>query len=99
MAGLEDRPGAVVHGVLFEIAPKDWPIVQHKEGAITRMCVEREVRVRTAAGERVAIAFTTAPERKSADGPVSPRFVEALVRGARAAGLPEAWIASLRDAR
>ena len=99
VAGLEDRPGQGVHGLLFEIAPKDWPIIQHKEGVITRMCVEREVRVRTPDGERTAIAFTTAPARKSGDGPVSPRFVEALVRGARAAGLPESWIASLDDAR
>lgn len=95
VAGLEDRPGGVVHGVVFEIAPKDWPIIQHKEGVITRMCVEREVRVRTPAGERTAIAFTTAPARKSLDGPVSPRFVDALVRGARAAGLPESWIDAL----
>jgi len=95
VAGLEDRLGGVVHGVLFEIAPKDWPIIQHKEGAVTRMCVEREVRVRTPAGERTAMAFTTAPGRKSLDGPVSSRFVEALVRGARAAGLPEPWIAEL----
>jgi hypothetical protein len=99
VAGLEDRTGAAVQGLLFEIAPKDWPIIQHKEGAITRMCVEREVRVRTPTGERTAVAFTTAPARKSSDGPVSPRFVEALVRGARAAGLPESWIASLGDAR
>ena len=98
VAGLEDRPGRVVHGVVFEIAPKDWPIIQHKEGAITRMCVEREVQVRTPAGERTAIAFTTAPARKSADGPVSPRFVEAIVRGARAAGLPEPWIETLGHA-
>ncbi|HEY1417313.1 MAG TPA: gamma-glutamylcyclotransferase, partial [Myxococcaceae bacterium] len=82
-----------------EIAPRDWPIVQHKEGFITHMCVEREVRVRTPSGERTAVAFTTAPARKSSDGPVSPRFVEALVRGARAAGLPDSWIASLGDAR
>jgi len=27
---------------------------------------------------------------------VSPRFVEALVRGAQAAGLPEGWVESLR---
>jgi hypothetical protein len=99
VAGLEDRPGAVVHGLLFEIAPKDWPIVQHKEGFITHMCVEREVRVRTPGGERTAVAFTTAPARKSSDGPVSPRFVDALERGARAAGLPESWIASLAAAR
>ena len=99
VAGLEDRPGTVVHGMVFEIAPKDWPIIQHKEGAITGMCVEREVRVRTPAGERRAIAFTTAPARRSLDGQVSPRFVEALVRGARAAGLPESWISSLGNAR
>jgi hypothetical protein len=88
-----------VHGVVFEIAPKDWPIIQHKEGAITRMCVERQVRVRTADGERVATAFTTAPERRSVDGAVSPRFVEAMIRGARAAGLPEGWITALGGAR
>jgi len=99
VAGLEDRPGAVVPGLLFEIAPRDWPIVQHKEGFITQMCTEREVRVRTPEGERVATAFTTAPARRSLDGPVSPRFVEALVRGARAAGLPESWVAELGKAR
>ena len=99
VAGLEDRPGSVVHGVLFEIAQRDWPVVQHKEGLITRMGVEREVRVRTASGERIATAFTTAPGRRSSDGPVSARFVEALLRGARAAGLPEAWIATLGSAR
>ena len=95
VAGLEDRPGSTVHGVVFSIAPVDWPIVQHKEGVVTHMSVERPVRVRGASGEREATAFTTAPARRSVDGPVSPRFVEALVRGARAAGLPEAWIASL----
>ena len=99
MAGLVERPGATVHGLMFRIAGKDWPIIQHKEGAITQMCVEREVRVRTSAGERTATAFTTAPGRRSPDGPVSPRFVEALVRGARAAGLPEAWISTFTGAR
>lgn len=96
VAGLEDRPGATVHGVVFSIAPVDWPLVQHKEGFVTHMCVERPVRVRGSSGEREATAFTTAPQRRSSDGPVSPRFVEALVRGAEAAGLPQGWVASLR---
>ncbi len=95
VAGLADRPGQGVFGLLFEIAGADWPIVQHKEGAITGMCVERTVRVR-AGGELIeAVAFTTRPERASTTGPVSERFVEALVRGARAAGLPDAWLARL----
>jgi len=42
-----------------------------------------------------ATAFATNPARASLDGPVSPKFVEALVRGARTAGLPEAWVARL----
>lgn len=95
VAGLKDSPGATVWGRLFEIAEKDWPIVQHKEGAITGMCVERPVRVRVDGQVIDAIAFTTNPTRASADGPVSPRFVEALSRGAQAAGLPEAWVKSL----
>jgi hypothetical protein len=74
----------------------DWPIVQHKEGFVTHMCIERPVRVRGPSGEREATAFTTAPARRNLDGPVSPRFVEALVRGAQAAGLPPAWVESLR---
>lgn len=96
VAGLADVPGARVHGRVFEIAGPDWPIVQHKEGAITAMCVERPVRVRL--GERIveATAFTTRPERRSVEGPVSGRFVEALVRGARDAGLPADYVERLR---
>jgi hypothetical protein len=95
VAGLADRPGASVFGRLFTVAGIDWPIVQHKEGAITGMCVERPVRVLTG-GERLeATAFATSPERASLEGPVSARFVEALVRGARAAGLPGAYVARL----
>ena len=96
VAGLADVPGASVFGRLFEIAGKDWPIVEHKEGVITAMCIERRVHVRRANGEIVeASAFTTRPERASLDGPVSARFVEALVRGGTAAGLPAPYVARL----
>lgn len=98
VAGLVDQPGAAVYGLLFRIAEKDWPIIQHKEGWVTHMCVERPVRVRVGGRELEATAFTTAAGRKSQDGPVSQRFVEALVRGAEAAGLPPTWVTSLRKA-
>jgi len=95
VAGLVDSPGSSVFGRLLTVAGADWPIVQHKEGGITGMSVERPVWV-LAGGERLeATAFTTNPGRASLEGPVSPRFVEALVRGARAAGLPEAYLARL----
>lgn len=97
VAGLEDRPGAHVAGVVFEIAHENWPIVQHKEGAVTGMSVEREVSVRLGDEVVKATAFTTNPARARQDGPVSERFVEALVRGARAAGLPEAWVGEVQS--
>lgn len=96
VAGLQDQPGSHIFGRLFEIAGKDWPIIQHKEGAVTGMCVERPVKVRVDGRELEAIAFTTNPRRASLDGPVSDRFVEALERGAKSAGLPAEYIASLR---
>jgi len=96
VAGLEDRPGSSLYGRLFKIAGKDWPVIQHKEGVVTGMSVEREVKVRAGGKELTATAFTTAPSRKSDQGPISTRFVDALERGARAAGLPEAYVGGLR---
>ena len=95
VAGLADAPGRSVFGLLFEIAEKDWPVIRHKEGAVTNMCEERPVRVRVAGELLEATAFTTRAERRNLDGPVSTRFIEALVRGARSAGLPEDYVRSL----
>jgi gamma-glutamylcyclotransferase len=95
VAGLAPKAGESVHGRVFEIAAKDWPIVQHKEGAVTGMAVEAPVKVRVGGELLEATAFVTNPARVSTDGPVSAQFVEALVRGARAAGLPEAWLTRL----
>lgn len=95
VAGLADVQGASVFGRVFEVPGADWAIVQHKEGAITNMSVERTVRVRAGSRELEAIAFTTNPARRSSDGPISTRFVEALVRGAESAGLPAEYIRTL----
>ena len=95
VAGLTDAPGEHVYGRLFEIAAADWPVVEHKEGVVTQMCEARPVRVRVGDQELEATAFTTRAERQSQDGPISSRFVEALARGARAAGLPEVYVKSL----
>ena len=96
VAGLTDKSGASVFGRLFSIAIKDWPIVQHKEGAITGMSIERNVTVLVDGKEFAATAFTTSPGRASLEGPVSEGFKEALIRGAQQAKLPESYIASLR---
>ena len=99
VAGLKDAPGASVHGRLFEISEKDWAIIQHKEGGITGMCVEKPVKVRVGSEVVDAVAFVTNPQRASPDGPISKPFVEALVRGAKSAGLPDAWVKQLESNR
>lgn len=96
VAGLTDQTGASVFGRLYEVAGSDWPILQHKEGAVTGMCIEREVRVRAGGEILSATAFTTRPERTANDGPVSTRFLAALQRGAEQAGLPPEYLARLR---
>lgn len=96
VAGLVDRAGASVFGRLFEIPAKDWPVIQHKEGVVTGMSVERALKVKTAEGEAEATAFVTNPARAGLEGPVSQRYVEALISGARQAGLPAAYVDSLR---
>lgn len=97
VAGLAPKAGARVHGRLFQISGQDWPIVQHKEGAVTHMCGELTVKVKVGDEVLEATAFTTKPERRSSDGPVSTRFVDALVRGAESAGLPAEYVATLRS--
>jgi hypothetical protein len=98
VAGLKDEQGASVFGRVFEIALKDWPIISHKEGGVTGMSVERPVKVKLGGQIVEATAFATNPTRQSSDGPISPRFVEALVRGATSAGLPPEWISTLSKA-
>jgi hypothetical protein len=96
VAGLEDAPGHSVYGKLFEISAKDWPVIQHKEGAITGMSVERPVHVVVGDETLPATAFATSPDRKSSVGPVSATFLQALLRGAKSAGLPEAYVKQIK---
>ncbi|HWE30421.1 MAG TPA: gamma-glutamylcyclotransferase family protein, partial [Polyangia bacterium] len=37
VAGLVDKPGARIYGRVYEISGADWPILEHKEGAVTGM--------------------------------------------------------------
>ncbi len=48
---------------LFEIAEKDWPIIQHKEGAVTGMCVEKAVTVKVGGKTVQATAFAVQSTR------------------------------------
>lgn len=96
VAGLIDKPGASVFGRLFEIPAVNWPVVQHKEGVVTGMSMERLLKVTVDGKEIEATAFVTSPDRASTDGPISQRFIEALISGAQQSGLPDDYIATLK---
>lgn len=96
VAGLSAHQGSEVYGRLFEIPAVNWPVVQHKEGVVTGMSVEIAVKVVVDGKEYEATAFVTNPQRASLDGPVSDRYVEALVDGATQSGLPAHYIQSIR---
>lgn len=102
VAGLADKKGAEVYGMLFEIPNKDWPIVQHKEGFITQMCVEKQVKVQildsTGGGapqEIMATAFVTNPQRAQTQGEISKNFIHAIIQGAKASKLPANYVQRL----
>lgn len=96
VAGLTEKSGSSVFGRLFSIPAKDWPVIQHKEGVITGMSIEKTIKVTVNNEEFEATAFVTSPDRASLQGPVSERYLEALTRGAQQAELPEHYISTLK---
>ncbi len=96
VAGLVDKSNSSIFGRLFEIPAVDWPVIQHKEGVVTGMSIERPLKVIANAKTYDATAFVTSPDRASIHGEVSKRFVEALISGAKQAELPDSYIASLK---
>lgn len=97
VAGLVDKPNTSVFGRLFEIPAVNWPVIQHKEGVVTGMSIERPIKVTVAGKEIEATAFVTSPSRASTEGPISQRFIEALISGAKQSGLPDSYVASLKS--
>lgn len=97
VAGLQEKKDAVVYGRLFEIPAVNWPVIQHKEGVITGMSVEIKIKIELAGKEVEASAFVTSPQRASTEGPVSERYIKALMDGAQQAALPTSYVESIRQ--
>lgn len=97
VAGIVDRKDSVVWGRLFEIPAVDWPVVQHKEGVVTGMSIERPIKVLVGGQEYEATAFTTSPDRARLEGPISERYLAALIKGAQVAGLPADYVSTLKS--
>jgi hypothetical protein len=102
---LEPRPGATVYGVLFTLRDEQADAVRHKEGVATGLYREIEVESRlwTPGGDDATLQLNTAAafvvaEGRAVQNPPAPsqRWVDIVVAGAQARGLPELWIAELK---
>jgi len=100
-----ERPGGAVWGALFTLEAAQADMVRHKEGVAgglyREIAVEARVPLLGGADETVQLmaahAFVAAPGR-TVDPlpPPSARWIEVVVRGAQARGLPGRWLAELR---
>ncbi len=101
VASLAEAPGDAVEGLAVRLPGAARGLVEHKEGAVSGLFVPVDVVVLGPAGEAIpAVAWRAAPGRRlSHDGDPSPSFLEAVLRGARAAGLSASWIARLEALR
>jgi hypothetical protein len=99
-ASLVAAPGQSVEGLALPMSGEQRGLVDHKEGAISGLYAPFPVEVVPLAGGAplAAVAYRAA-RPLDAELPPSPKFVETLIRGARASGLSEAWIAQLSALR
>lgn len=98
-ANVVPDPHAVVYGVAYEISTDDMAHVEFSEGVQIGNygCVEIEVEPLDAANAALR-AFTLTSEKRAADLRPSMRYMGLLIAGALEHGLPEHWIAMLRNA-
>lgn len=99
---LAPRRGGAVWGVLHTLANDDAEMIRHKEGVVTGLYREIDVEVEIGAGPTTTMqlvrghTFIAAPDRVASDPPPpSRRWLECVLRGARAHALPDAWMQEL----
>lgn len=102
VGSLREAPGARVEGLALSMPGAARGLADHKEGAISGLYVPVQVDVAPLAGGAPlrAFAYVASPARRLASEQApSPAWLDAVVRGARAAGLSPEWIAELERAR
>lgn len=93
VASLRAAPGEHVEGLALPLPGEARGLVDHKEGAISGLYSAFAVEVTPlAGGDKVAAVAYRAARPMAQEGTPSRRFVETLVRGARASGLSAAWV-------
>jgi gamma-glutamylcyclotransferase len=92
VASLRKQPGSSVHGLLYALTPPQLAAVAAwREGE-----AQEEVEVKLKRRSVKAVAFVTAPARRTLEGAVSEKFLGALVRGVAQARLPQPYVQRLQ---
>jgi gamma-glutamylcyclotransferase len=94
-------PGASVEGLALSMPGAGRALADHKEGAASGLYLPTEVTVTPLAGGApvAAVAYVAHPDRRVAEAQPAPAWLEAVLRGARAAGLSPGWISQLEARR
>ncbi len=100
VASLVRDPEGRVEGIAIPLPGTSRDFVRHKEGVNTGLYREIDVQIVRGGEKLSAIAFVAADDRAlSGEEPASPKFLDAMIRGARARGLSEGWVKALESRR
>src|SRR5262249_38913350 len=95
-ANVVPDPGATVYGVAYEISAEDLAHVEFSEGVQLGNYVRADLELETLQGGTLR-ACTLTSEKRGTDLKPSLRYMALLVEGATEHGLPDHWIAMLRE--
>jgi len=87
------RPGAIVHGVLWQVGTRDLAAINAYESLDSGLYLRRTFSVRCGRARASALAFIA---RRLGEGRARPGYVTLVVEAAREWGLPAAYIRSLQ---
>ena len=93
VGSIAPRAGALVHGVLWRLTPRDLAAVNAYESLDSGLYLRRRLAVRQ--GERRMPALVYVARRKG-EGTPRPGYIDLVVEAARDWELPEPYIRSLR---
>ncbi len=93
-ASILPEPGAVVYGVVWRLAPRDWAALNTYEALDTGLYARRLIAVRRGAQLLKAVAYVG---RGHSPGKPRPGYQEAVVAAARGWDLPAAYLAELEQ--
>jgi hypothetical protein len=102
VGSLLPAPCGRVEGLALPMPGAARGLAEHKEGAVSGLYRATPVSVAPLSGGEpvAAVAFVASPDRRlPSEQPPAPAWLEAVIRGARSAGLSAGWVGELEKMR